>query len=126
MKRKIKQYSIDSLFLNPFLYYSLDKHANAPFSNLQSLCGFEGPEKLLEIWFSSTSIPDIPFHESPPYSNASDSGSDFELSIERSPLSIKDGLRQVSKEVWDDMLDIVKCKVLDHVKNEFAEAFLLR
>jgi S-adenosylmethionine decarboxylase len=36
------------------------------------------------------------------------------------------GLRTISKPVWDDMLAIVKCTVLNVIKNEHVDAYLLR
>ncbi|KAI9352845.1 S-adenosylmethionine decarboxylase [Obelidium mucronatum] len=35
------------------------------------------------------------------------------------------GLRTVPRPVWEDMLDIVKCKVLSLINNEHADAYLL-
>ncbi|KAJ7072482.1 adenosylmethionine decarboxylase [Mycena amicta] len=55
---------------------------------------FEGPEKLLEIWFAP------------------------------SPHGL--GLRSVPQSVWEDMLDIVKCKVLSVVHGDDIDAYLLR
>lgn len=57
---------------------------------------FEGPEKLLELWFAD---------------NESEVGK---------------GLRVVDRGVWEDMLDIVKCKVLSVVKGRDVDAYLLR
>lgn len=65
---------------------------------------FEGPEKLLEIWFvpSPSAVPDA------------DSGSE------------KTGLRKVARAVWEDMLDIVQCKVLSVIEGTDIDAYLLR
>ena len=70
---------------------------------------FEGPEKLLEIWFGPApdTVPNI--------------SSQFD---EGNPL--KSGLRLVERSVWDDMLDIVKCRVLNVVHNDYFDAYLLR
>lgn len=75
-----------------------DTHASAP---------FEGPEKLLEIWFAPTAhdLPDAP-------SSALDQG--------------RFGLRKVKREVWEEMLGIVKCKVLSMVEGTEMDAYLLR
>ncbi|RIA86728.1 S-adenosylmethionine decarboxylase [Glomus cerebriforme] len=69
---------------------------------------FEGPEKLLEIWFGPTpeSIPEI--------------SSKFD-----NDLSPRSGLRLVERDVWDEMLDIVKCHVLNVVHNDYLDAYLL-
>ena len=67
---------------------------------------FEGPEKLLEIWFAPSPA-----------------------DIER-PASLtedgKYGLRKVDRAVWEDMLDIVKCKVLSVIEGSEMDAYLLR
>lgn len=57
---------------------------------------FEGPEKLLEIWFAS------------------------------SPNGIGQGLRAVPRRVWEDMLEIVQCKVLSVIHGNDIDAYLLR
>lgn len=66
---------------------------------------FEGPEKLLEIWFapSAADVPDA--------GTAKDGRS---------------GLRKVDREIWEEMLDIVKCKVLSYVEGKEIDAYLLR
>ncbi|KAJ7497156.1 adenosylmethionine decarboxylase [Mycena latifolia] len=62
---------------------------------------FEGPEKLLEIWFapSATDLDD--------------------------PASPRSGLRKVDSSVWEEMLEIVKCKVLSVVHGDEIDAYLL-
>lgn len=66
---------------------------------------FEGPEKLLEIWFapSAADVPDA-----------------------SSPVDGRCGLRKVNRETWEDMLDIVKCKVLSVIQGKEMDAYLLR
>ena len=66
---------------------------------------FEGPEKLLEIWFapSPAHLPD-----------AADAQNG------------KIGLRKVPRAVWEEMLDIVKCKILSAVHGPEMDAYLLR
>jgi len=58
---------------------------------------FEGPEKLLEVWFAP------------------------------SPESLDDvrGLRTVKRAVWEDMLDLVRCKVLSVIQGDEVDAYLL-
>ncbi|KAH9935393.1 S-adenosylmethionine decarboxylase [Fomitopsis serialis] len=65
---------------------------------------FEGPEKLLEIWFKPTpaDVPDA-----------------------ASPVDGKFGLRRVPRQVWADMLDIVQCKILSVVEGMEMDAYLL-
>lgn len=66
---------------------------------------FEGPEKLLEVWFapSPAQVPDV--------STATDG---------------KFGLRKVPRSVWEAMLDIVKCKILSVIEGTEMDAYLLR
>lgn len=66
-------------------------------------CPFEGPEKLLEIWFAPS--PD-------------DCMCDGEEK--------RAGLRKVDRSVWEDMLSIVKCKVLSVLVGREMDAYLLR
>jgi len=60
---------------------------------------FEGPEKLLEMWFG-------------PLDNVDGAG--------------KLGLRKVERKVWDEMLSLVKCSVLNVLSNDYFDAYLLR
>ncbi|KAF7362015.1 PPM-type phosphatase domain-containing protein [Mycena venus] len=61
-----------------------------------------GPEKLLEVWFAP-SVAEIGDSASP-----------------------RCGLRKVDASVWEEMLDIVKCKVLSVVHGDEMDAYLLR
>ena len=58
--------------------------------------GFEGPEKLLEMWFAET------------------------------PGKAGLGLKSILREDWEDMLTKVGCKVLSVVKSAGVDAYLLR
>lgn len=71
--------------------------------------GFEGPEKLLELWF---------------YPNTERCGYDATDPIHGHTHG-QCGLRTVPREVWDDMLDLVHCKVLSVISNEHMDAYLL-
>lgn len=106
---------------------------------------FEGPEKLLEIWFSpapyasttgrhhaSTTLAD-----DADASDLSNSNSDSEMSDESSPvtpnesqlnlsLGFSNDLRTVDRALWDSMLATVKCTVLSVVSNAHVDAYLLR
>ncbi|KAI9876814.1 MAG: spermidine resistance protein [Pleopsidium flavum] len=68
--------------------------------DLDSTNAFEGPEKLLEVWFS-------PSPSALPGSTA------------------PNGLKAVSAETWKEMLDLVNCKVLSIVESEHVDAYLL-
>lgn len=62
--------------------------------------GFEGPEKLLEVWFSP--------------------------SADSLPVPCNDGgLKSVPRDVWVPMLDLVQCKVLSVIKSREIDAYLL-
>lgn len=67
--------------------------------DLDSSNAFEGPEKLLEVWFAPS---------------ASELGS-----------AKPQGLKAVSEDVWKDMLDLVNCQVLSIVASEDVDAYLL-
>jgi S-adenosylmethionine decarboxylase len=57
---------------------------------------FEGPEKLLEMWFAET------------------------------PSDIGLGLKSIPRQDWEEMLTQVGCKVLSVVKSAAVDAYLLR
>ncbi|KAK7035291.1 spermidine resistance protein [Paramarasmius palmivorus] len=69
-----------------------------------SAAPFEGPEKLLEIWFapSADAVPDA-----------------------ASPVHGRTGLRKIPSSVWDEMLSIVRCKVLSVITGTEIDAYLL-
>ncbi|KAI0130057.1 putative S-adenosylmethionine decarboxylase proenzyme [Xylariales sp. AK1849] len=69
-------------------------------ADLDSSNAFEGPEKLLEVWFapSADALP---------------------------PGAKPDGLKAVLAETWVPMLDEVHCKVLSVVNSEHVDAYLL-
>lgn len=73
-------------------------------------CPFEGPEKLLEIWFAPT-----------PEAHDTQQSTDADGSS-----ATRSGLRTVDRKIWEDMLDIVKCKVLSVVLGREMDAYLLR
>ncbi|EGP85169.1 uncharacterized protein MYCGRDRAFT_110636 [Zymoseptoria tritici IPO323] len=68
--------------------------------DLDSSNAFEGPEKLLEVWFSA---------------------SEKTLPASASPL----GLKAVSQDSWKEMLDLVNCKVLSVIESRNVDAYLL-
>ncbi|GAA5927257.1 hypothetical protein JCM3775_002497 [Rhodotorula graminis] len=72
---------------------------------------FEGPEKLLEIWFAP-SEEDVVARNLP-------------LKGGRKGKERWNGLRQVEKSVWDSMLDEVCCKVLSVIEGDEVDAYLL-
>lgn len=69
-------------------------------ADLDSSNAFEGPEKLLEVWFA-------------PSADALPAGA--------APL----GLKAVSKDTWVTMLDMVHCKILSVLESESVDAYLL-
>ncbi|MCJ1313193.1 spermidine resistance protein [Agyrium rufum] len=68
--------------------------------DLDSTNAFEGPEKLLEVWFSS-SASTLPQCAAP------------------------NGLKAVAAETWKEMLDLVNCQVLSIVESDNVDAYLL-
>jgi S-adenosylmethionine decarboxylase len=73
-----------------------------------SLLGFEGPEKLIEVWFK------------PPQEKLNELN---DLDLEGSTHGY--GLRTVEKEIWDDMLTVVRAQVLSVTSNQYQDAYLL-
>ncbi|KAL2022356.1 hypothetical protein VTK56DRAFT_5423 [Thermocarpiscus australiensis] len=69
-------------------------------ADLDSTNAFEGPEKLLEVWFS-------PSPKALP------------------PGAKENGLKAVSPSTWEGMLDQVNCKVLSILKSDHVDAYLL-
>jgi len=68
--------------------------------DLDSTNAFEGPEKLLEVWFSPSAAA---------------------LPSSAQPL----GLKAVSADTWKEMLDLVNCKVLSVIESDQLDAYLL-
>ncbi|KAK4450374.1 S-adenosylmethionine decarboxylase proenzyme [Podospora aff. communis PSN243] len=69
-------------------------------ADLDSTNAFEGPEKLLEVWFAP--------------------------GPKALPPGVKEnGLKAVDPSVWEGMLDLVNCKVLSIVNSEHVDAYLL-
>ena len=77
----------------------------------ENIAPFEGPEKLLEIWFApyASAMPPVLDHPDAKQGDTS-----------------RTGLRCVKRHVWEDMLAIVKCKVLSVVEGAQIDAYLLR
>ncbi|PTB61726.1 S-adenosylmethionine decarboxylase [Trichoderma citrinoviride] len=73
-------------------------HDNA--AELDSTYAFEGPEKLLEVWFA-------------PSASALPQG------------ARPAGLKAVTAETWETMLDMVNCKILSVLKTDAVDAYLL-
>jgi len=73
-----------------------------------SLLGFEGPEKLIEIWFK------------PPQEKLDELNG-----LDEKESTNEYGLRTVKKEVWDDMLTIVRAQILSITSNKYQDAYLL-
>jgi S-adenosylmethionine decarboxylase len=69
-------------------------------ADLDSAGAFEGPEKLLEVWFA-------------PSASA--------LPVGAQP----NGLKAVKAETWVGMLDMVNCKILSVLESDVVDAYLL-
>lgn len=72
-----------------------------------TFCGFEGPEKLLEVWFDQSPSFDVPNYGYQQHKN-------------------RCGLLIVPRPEWEKMLKIVKCQVLNVIHGDFCDAYLLR
>ncbi|GAA5875217.1 hypothetical protein JCM3774_004172 [Rhodotorula dairenensis] len=81
---------------------------------------FEGPEKLLEIWFAP-SEEDVVARQLPIRGGRAAASPTASTSHKERWT----GLRQVEKSVWDNMLDEVQCKVLSVIEGEEVDAYLL-
>jgi S-adenosylmethionine decarboxylase len=120
--------------------------ASAPGENYSAYEGaFEGPEKLLEIWFSPSSerlhehqnlSSPIELSDEQQDTNSSDDGSDpaeksgrFSPHLRRRSYALDDdkrGLRVIPRPVLDKMLSLVKCTVLNVISNKDVDAYVLR
>lgn len=69
-------------------------------ANLDSTFAFEGPEKLLEIWFYPSE------HDAAVTKNG-------------------EGLRAIPLQTWQQILDLVSCKILSMKSSNFMDAYLL-
>ena len=87
--------SFNQLEVTPHLSINHDVVADLDSSN-----AFEGPEKLLEVWFAP-SADGLP------------------------PTAKENGLKAVSEETWTPMLDMVNCKVLSVLRSDHVDAYLL-
>ncbi|KAI9264688.1 adenosylmethionine decarboxylase [Helicostylum pulchrum] len=90
---------------------------------------FEGPEKLLEIWFSP-SAERMKDHQNLSSSEESSEDSNEDTPVRRrrrshAPVTEKTGLRVIPKPALDKMLALVKCTVLNVISNENVDAYLL-
>jgi Adenosylmethionine decarboxylase len=88
-----------------YLFFEITAMTHEKSDNQINSSLFEGPEKLLEIWFAPSAA-DVP---------------DFE-----SATNGKFGLRKVDRSIWEDMLNVVKCKVLSFIEGDEMDAYLLR
>ncbi|WFD29888.1 adenosylmethionine decarboxylase [Malassezia sp. CBS 17886] len=78
---------------------------------------FEGPEKLLELWFA-------------PSADALVEGAGAPTACARAPAEgprapRRTGLRRVPRSAWEAMLELVKCKTLSVVSTADVDAYLL-
>jgi S-adenosylmethionine decarboxylase len=98
-----------------------------PNDNLPTSSGFEGPEKLLEIWFSKPSADYIQQIKLNGLDSMTlqDSVATLDPSAPSASATKKEGLRLVDRSVWEEMLNIVQCRVLSALHNEYADAYLL-
>lgn len=84
---------------------------------------FEGPEKLLELWFADSPelLPRQALRSS--FTILQDAKGEAVRGL-RAPERV--GLRAVPRQLWEEMLDLVKCKVLSVIEGQDVDAYLLR
>lgn len=92
-----KNYTTSPSSYNGTSHITINREATV---DLDSTNSFEGPEKLLEVWFSASPTV-LPASVAPA------------------------GLKAVSPDVWKEMLDLVNCKVLSIIESEHVDAYLL-
>ncbi|KAI9203369.1 adenosylmethionine decarboxylase [Polychytrium aggregatum] len=134
--------------LNKHIYQSLV----APPTEHVTLCGFEGPEKLIEVSFKYPAalsvrgdalsaldalslddaqrdlfVDDVDEPLSPSADSIEDESTASSCATPEHDQwhSRRTGLRTVPRAVWDDMLEIVKARVLSTLHNEHLDAYLL-
>jgi len=91
-------------------------------AEMQSSTPFEGPEKLLEIWFAP-SADRLPVVDAAKYGSGDGDG---DGDGDENDFIKRKGLRKIHRAVWEEMLDVVKCKVLSVIVGEETDAYLLR
>lgn len=84
---------------------------------------FEGPEKLMELWFADCQelLPEGSLSTSFTIMQDED-GNTLPGATPKRRL----GLRAVSRPLWEEMLDLVHCKVLSVIEGDDFDAYLLR
>lgn len=91
---------------------AVDSNSGSPekvIDDFHDPCGpFEGPEKLLELWFAEEPADVSACRWSDPDARPNHFG-----------------LRSVPRAIWETMLDIVKCKVLSVIQGSHVDAYLL-
>ena len=86
--------------------------------------GFEGPEKLLEIWFVNKSCDNLSTTSST-ITNNTTTDNITDSNGNNASDSTKQGLRLIPLQVWKEMLDIVNCQVLSTIENDYINSYLL-
>ncbi|KAJ1675324.1 spermidine resistance protein, partial [Spiromyces aspiralis] len=94
-------------------------------SSVYGAGAFEGPEKLLEVWFASSPAKVRPGYV-PPASHhgllAKLGGGDGDGGA---VVPGRKGLRAVPRCVWEAMLELVRCQILSVTSNRYFDAYLL-
>ncbi|KAJ1892864.1 spermidine resistance protein [Coemansia sp. IMI 209127] len=88
---------------------------------------FEGPEKLLEMWFAPTAEAAAALSTIIGQETNSDcnDGSSSGSAEENDNQTNAAGLRSVPVAVWRDMLDLVHCQILSTLNNAYVDSYLL-
>lgn len=147
----IKDISAAPIGMNSHIYSSTyPQPLPAESAGQQTQCGFEGPEKVLEIWFRPVEGKISPRVSLASIARDIENLSESDVSVDDVeeivdcarpkhgyPVDVfqdrdgqwqyrRSGLRLVERALWEEMLSIVKCQVLNVINNECVDAYLLR
>ncbi|KAJ1661919.1 spermidine resistance protein [Coemansia sp. RSA 1813] len=88
---------------------------------------FEGPEKLLEMWFAPTAQAAAAAFNNATISQEDTNSDCYDRSSAEDDQTglAKAGLRRVPVAVWRDMLDLVHCQILSTLSNDHVDSYLL-
>jgi S-adenosylmethionine decarboxylase len=93
----------------------------------KQLESFEGPEKLLEVWFlDPKEIESSTDADGDQKVNGDKQNGDKQINGDKKEEKL-DGkfLRSVERKKWEDALNLVRCKILNVVQNDHFDSYLL-
>ena len=112
---------------------NLNFNMNEIMNQKRTLSGFEGPEKVLEIWFRSCSCTSCTNDCNASCNTSCDTirsnpsllFQSMESESDCSQENVSFGFRKFTWNQWQDMLELVQCRILSVTKNQFFDAYLL-